>query len=527
MKKAQKKQLRKDLKVIRSSPYFDATWYNHVYPDVPEAGMKPDIHFALFGWKEGRNPSINFETRDYLRRYPDVAEADMNPLVHYELYGKEEGRIVKGSPSGNKYEFSFWQKLTFGWECWLGKRKYKAEIEKNKHARILVCLHLFYMDSWPLLAEYLSNLKAYNVDYVITYVDGLYDKETLKKVQAFSTKVKLVKYPNAGFDIGSFVDVLKGIDLDKYDIVFKLHSKGISRPFIFIYDQIFKKSDWFFNLWNGVLNGMNVHRTIDQLMSQDKVGLVAASNLIIQDPLHKQHFTNEIATRLGVQINKEYHYVAGTCFAMRASLLKPIQKLGLSISDFEGTRRGFFSLAHGMERLVCACVEPAGYIMQGNPTKRNLYSSELAKCREHSSLKMLHDDRFRLDYEFFYKALETVKLVNYEIIDIKLGDIMRCWRGKIIPLSQTHPFKYLQGEIEQYKRYTEVNKKIFGYSMTTDRFEKLKESLESGFDPMFMPVLDEKNCLRDGQHRSCLLLHKHGPDYVIKAIRIKIERWKH
>lgn len=519
------------MKIIRKSPLFDTEWYYETYADVQESGMRADVHYARYGWKEGRNPSEYFGTNDYLKNNPDVKQAGMNPLVHYETYGKSEGRLpysqlkrLKVLPN-DKYPFSCIRKLAFGLESRIGALAYRKQIEKNKHARILVCLHLFYMQSWPVLAAYLSNLKPYNIDLVVTYVDGQYDKKTLREVKRSYPNAKLLKYPNSGFDIGSFIDVLNSIDLGQYDIVFKLHSKGIKRPFLFIYNQIFKYDDWFYNLFDGVLSGINTHRTIDKLMGDNKIGLVAAENLIVTDPLHKQHFTSVIAERLGVRINKEYHYNAGTCFAIRAKLLTPIQNLHLTINDFEGTRRGFFSLAHGMERLVCACIEPEGYIMDGNPTCHNVYKRQLRECQKYSASRMLHDPRFKLDYEFFYKALETKKLLNYEVIDMKLGDIQRRWQGEIIPLSETHPFKYLQGNIKQYNQYTRINKKRFGYSMTIDRFEELKESIDGGFDPMFMPVLDETNCLRDGQHRSCILLHKYGPEHTIKVIRIYMGTW--
>lgn len=522
MTNKEKRRYRRRMKLIRRSKLFQADWYKSQYPEVDFSLISPEEHFDRYGWKEGKDPSPLFSTNAYLEYHEDVKWHGDNPLVHYEQYGREEGRKIKGNPSYKKQDYSFTlsQKLRFYWERWQGKRKYASLIEKNKDARILVCLHLFYMQSWPLLSLYLENLKSYSFDLIVTYVDGMYDNLTLNKVKEEYPQAKLLKYPNQGFDIGSFVDVLQSINLDEYDIVFKLHSKGISRPFLFMYDQIFKKKDWFFNLFNGVLSGINVHLTIDKLMNKKQVGLVAAENLIIKDPLHKQHFTGKIAEQVGININKEYHFVAGTCFAVKAALLKPIQNLGMSIDDFAQTARGTFSLAHGMERIVCACVEPAGYTMEGNPTARPIYRDELEERRKTSTIKMLHDNRFKLDYEFFYKTLETAQIAHYEVVDIRLGDIRRKWKREAIPLEECHPYKYLKGEIEQYERYTEENLKRFGFSMSPERFETLKQSLEGGFDPLFMPVLEEDNSLRDGQHRSCLLLYKYGPDHVIKALKL-------
>jgi len=34
------------------------------------------------GWKEGRDPSVNFDTKSYLAAYADVAAAHLDPLAH-------------------------------------------------------------------------------------------------------------------------------------------------------------------------------------------------------------------------------------------------------------------------------------------------------------------------------------------------------------------------------------------------------------------------------------------------------------
>lgn len=48
-------------------------------------------HYIYSGYKEGKNPSKDFDTIYYLQRYPDIG--DMNPLIHYALWGKKEHRF--------------------------------------------------------------------------------------------------------------------------------------------------------------------------------------------------------------------------------------------------------------------------------------------------------------------------------------------------------------------------------------------------------------------------------------------------
>ena len=78
--------------LVRRSSYFDRRWYLAAYPDVKASGGDPARHYALFGHKEGREPSLRFYGAQYLENNPDVAAAGVNPLIHFILYGEAEGR---------------------------------------------------------------------------------------------------------------------------------------------------------------------------------------------------------------------------------------------------------------------------------------------------------------------------------------------------------------------------------------------------------------------------------------------------
>ena len=170
----------------------------------------------------------------------------------------------------------------------IGRIIFSRSIKQNRDTRILVVCHLFYMDAWPAIKQYLENLSPYNYHLIVTYTTGHFDTAVLKAVREFRKDVHLVEYPNRGYDIGGFMDILTKTNLNDYDIVYKLHSKGVGRDFIFIYDQVFKKADWFLNLFDGILGEFSVHKTISILMHRPDSGLVASANLIVQDPPHKK-----------------------------------------------------------------------------------------------------------------------------------------------------------------------------------------------------------------------------------------------
>ncbi|UFZ01823.1 glycoside hydrolase family 99-like domain-containing protein [Bradyrhizobium ontarionense] len=71
-------------------PEFDAQYYLQTYQDVAAAGVDPFEHFVFHGYKEGRNPSADFDTKFYIQRY-FKGKTDQNPLLHYLEHRHEDG----------------------------------------------------------------------------------------------------------------------------------------------------------------------------------------------------------------------------------------------------------------------------------------------------------------------------------------------------------------------------------------------------------------------------------------------------
>lgn len=69
---------------------FDAEYYAAVNPDVAAAGFPGALHYLLIGFRERREPSLEFSGEIYLRTNPDAV--GWNPLVHFALHGHREGR---------------------------------------------------------------------------------------------------------------------------------------------------------------------------------------------------------------------------------------------------------------------------------------------------------------------------------------------------------------------------------------------------------------------------------------------------
>lgn len=78
---------------------FSAEYYLANNPDVAAANIDPLEHFWYTGWKEGRNPSADFNTAEYINNNPKVVETNTNPLWHFLF---EKGEKISSKMSKDK-----------------------------------------------------------------------------------------------------------------------------------------------------------------------------------------------------------------------------------------------------------------------------------------------------------------------------------------------------------------------------------------------------------------------------------------
>lgn len=65
---------------FKRSDLFDEAWYLQTYSDVKKSGVNPILHYIRNGHDEGRNPSREFNTIDFVNKNPDLLRAGDNAL---------------------------------------------------------------------------------------------------------------------------------------------------------------------------------------------------------------------------------------------------------------------------------------------------------------------------------------------------------------------------------------------------------------------------------------------------------------
>ncbi|WP_137598035.1 rhamnan synthesis F family protein [Paucilactobacillus kaifaensis] len=410
----------------------------------------------------------------------------------------------------------------------LYQRKNKKLVRKNKNKKILVVLHLFYQNSWIEIKEYLKNLDNYDWQLVITYPKSLENKFDFKDIRKFKADTKMIGYENKGYDVAPFIFAVKSMDLGKYDVVFKIQSKGIGRKKIFIYKQLFFYRDWFLNLFEGILGAKNIDRVID-CVSSDEYDMSAASNLFVSDPVHKKHIVKGNLEKRDLSIDKKYHFVAGTCFAISSSFLqKNINSIHVEMKEFKKTpsTRGM-SLAHVLERYISTCNEERFYGTNVMSIRRFL-KKPLEKIYYNLSTEK-NLKQYNINDQFFFSEFDNRMGIGVEK-EVILGNlgVISAITNRFQPIEETIPYQYLEGNVDLYEKYAEFHKKNNYPLMTTDRFDNLIESVKiHGYDSSFPIIIHEGNVIMDGQHRACIEAYNNGLDFKMKVLQVTMinKRW--
>ncbi len=81
-------------KLLENSKYFNSNYYLENNEDVASAGLDPIMHYMAYGFREGRNPSAEFDNDAYLAKYKDARDMNIAPLLHYEGKGKYQRRSL-------------------------------------------------------------------------------------------------------------------------------------------------------------------------------------------------------------------------------------------------------------------------------------------------------------------------------------------------------------------------------------------------------------------------------------------------
>jgi len=241
--------------------------------------------------------------------------------------------------------------------------------------KIAIIAHLYYLDLAPEFKKYFQNI-PFKFDFYITTSrgsKGKLQKIFLKGINNLNRLI-IIDALNCGRDIGPFLLEFKKYYQD-YDFVCKVHGK--KSP------QNLNLFHWRAYLLNNLLGSKKyIKEIINILKTNKKIGVVYPESYYVVNEVNKidpwrSNWKNckVLAQRMGVNLNKDIEYPAGSMFWFRPKALKPLFNLDLKYSDFEeGGGKTDGMLAHAVERLFTASAYRSGL-----KEKKILFDSSLNK----------------------------------------------------------------------------------------------------------------------------------------------------
>lgn len=228
--------------------------------------------------------------------------------------------------------------------------------------RLLVHMHVYHTQHYPELKECLKNLEGLNYDLYVSFSEDHPDIE--EDIRKFKPDAVIFKCPNRGYDVAPFLDVLRRVNLEDYDLVIKLHTKRdtpVKEKLINL--NIHYK--WREHLLSFISNQDNLHKTLKAFIDRPELGMAANFKLLLTENGHRHAKRQEslFLQAIDFMTNKlkvvpipadRCRYVGGTMFMARAELFAPIKQANLGYEDFAVTdvnNKDEHDLAHLFERV--------------------------------------------------------------------------------------------------------------------------------------------------------------------------------
>ncbi len=220
-----------------------------------------------------------------------------------------------------------------------------SRIEKSQK-KVAIVAHVFYIDIWQEIAEYLHQLSI-PYDLFVTLPEGMDESEALK---IFNTHPHAFVYmaENRGRDVLPFLQVINIIPEDSYPYICKLHTKKTGNSPL---GKVWRKLLYFDLLGSDKL----VNEIVTLFETDKKVGIVTGRNTILDSERYAYGNNDKIdllAQKCQIIYDQNYLFPAGTMFWIRTSLLKPLITLfrenQLEFEEEKGQKDN--TLAHAIER---------------------------------------------------------------------------------------------------------------------------------------------------------------------------------
>ena len=332
---------------------FDAEYYkNQLKPKEADALLSVGdiiLHYCTSGSKKRLDPSILFDTSNYLSKNPKINALKTNPLVHFFNEGIHKQRLSMD-------EIHFMRKTAdikrTQPEC---IEDIKEELESK---RIGVFIHIFYPELSGIVARYLENIPCKFDLFISTRKEAVNSLENIFSNIDNAKRVEVRYFQNVGRDVAPFFVGFNDHILN-YDLILKLHSKKSPHSSAL--------NGWFLHCLDNLIGDEAITCTNLKTLQSDDVGIIyPVENYTLslgikydscwgheeKNYINASPFLKKLKLE-HVKRDSSFRFPVGTMFWCKPKVLKPILDWGMGWEDFDqeaGQIDG--TIAHSIERLI-------------------------------------------------------------------------------------------------------------------------------------------------------------------------------
>ena len=246
---------------------------------------------------------------------------------------------------------------------------------RAEHPRVAVIAHIFYEYLWPEICESLANIPT-AFDLYVNIVHGDDSEGLRRRIQARHPSARFSVSANRGYDIGGLFASLKLIDLERYDLICKVHTKRAAH---LMYGEQWRRS----MLQSLLGSPETVRRIWDRFSGDATLGMVGDARYRFGAELicHNAPQYSRLCKALGIEPDIDnLSFFGGTMFWCRPAIMARLRDLGLEVEDFErppakgenDLRDG--QMAHAIERLLGRICTAEGFSL-GTANRLDFFTS--------------------------------------------------------------------------------------------------------------------------------------------------------
>ncbi|MBQ8660315.1 MAG: hypothetical protein IJ473_01890 [Alphaproteobacteria bacterium] len=269
---------------------------------------------------------------------------------------------------------------------------------------ILVHCHIYYTNLYEELETCIKNITV-PFELYITMVEK--NISLINKINKSFPNAKIEIVENRGFDIAPFIHILNKVNLNNYSYIIKLHTKRDINEYVFYNYHNLSNNHWRKYLLSFISSKKNFEKTISILSKNKNIGMCSNYKVICSKTKFKKIKSkiDEIFKKLNLTL-KTKKYVCGTMFIAKSELFIPIQKLNLSIYDFEKPlNHNDGTLAHIFERIF-------GYIIYAqNYTIKDVITPKLKQIIDFEFITILFNLKFWKELLYQKKITSSGKTI--------------------------------------------------------------------------------------------------------------------